>query len=63
MAFEPESVFIEISNIHPVKQLPTRVKKTKKYLQISATIREVGIIEPPVVVRKHDKKNMFLLLD
>ncbi len=63
MAFEPESVFIEISNIHPVKQLPTRVKKTKKYLQISASIREVGIIEPPVVVRERDKKDKFLLLD
>ena len=63
MAFEPESIFIEISNLLPVKQLPERVKKTKKYFQISASIREVGIIEPPVVVRESEKSGRFLLLD
>ncbi len=63
MAFERKSVFVKFSNILPVKQLPKRVKKTKKYLQISASIREVGIIEPPVVVRDRDKKGKFLLLD
>ncbi len=63
IAFEAESVFLEFSDILPVKQLPKRVKKTKKYLQISASIREVGIIEPPVVVRDRDKQGKFLLLD
>jgi hypothetical protein len=56
-------VFIEFSDILPVKQLPKRIKKTKKYLQISASIREVGIIEPPVVVRNRGKRGKFLLLD
>jgi hypothetical protein len=63
IAFQAESVFLEFSDILPVKQLPKRVKKTKKYLQISASIREVGIIEPPVVVRDRDKQGKFLLLD
>ena len=63
MAFERESVFVEFSNILPVKQLQKRVKKTKKYLQISASIREVGIIESPIVARDRDKKGKFLLLD
>jgi hypothetical protein len=63
IAFEPESAFIEFSDILPVKQLQKRVKKTKKYLQISASIREVGIIEPPVVVRDPDDRGKFLLLD
>ncbi len=63
MAFESESVFVKLSNILPVKQLQKRVKKTKKYLQISASIREVGIIEPPVVIRERGKKGKFLLLD
>ncbi len=62
-AFEPESVFIEFSDIFPVKQLHKRVLKSKKYLQIAASIREVGIIEPPVVVRDRDKSGKFLLLD
>jgi ParB-like chromosome segregation protein Spo0J len=63
MAFESESVFVEFSNILPVKQLHKRVKKTKKYLQILASIREVGIVEPPVVVRKRRTKGKYLLLD
>jgi len=63
MAFEPEGIFVELADILPVKQLPMRVKKTKKYAQISASIREVGIIEPPVVVRERNKKGKFLLLD
>jgi len=63
MAFEPESVFVKLADILPVKLLQKRVKKTKKYLQISASIREVGIIEPPVVARERDKKGKFLLLD
>ena len=63
MAFESESVFVEISNILPVKQLHKRVKKTKKYLQISASIREVGIVEPPIVIPEPHKKGKYLLLD
>ncbi|NNE82516.1 MAG: ParB N-terminal domain-containing protein [Alphaproteobacteria bacterium] len=63
IAFEPESIFIEFADILPVKQLQKRVKKTKKYLQIAASIREVGIIEPPVVVRDRNKRGKFLLLD
>jgi len=63
MAFEPKSVFVEFAHILPVKQLQKSIKKTKKYLQISASIREVGIIEPPIVVRERDKQGQFLLLD
>ncbi|MDA7946079.1 MAG: ParB N-terminal domain-containing protein [Hyphomicrobiaceae bacterium] len=63
IAFEPESQFVEVADILPLKQLPARIKKTKKYLQIAASIREVGIIEPPVVVRARGKRGKFLLLD
>jgi hypothetical protein len=63
MAFESESVFVEFSNILPVKQLHKRVKKTKKYLQISASIREVGVVEPPIVIPEPHKKGKYLLLD
>jgi hypothetical protein len=63
MAFEPEGVLLQLVDILPVKQLGKRVKKTKKYSQISASIREIGIIEPPVVVREPRKGGKFLLLD
>ena len=51
MAFEPNSIRIQLAEILPVKQLPSTVKKTKKYQQIVASVREIGIIEPPIVTR------------
>lgn len=63
IAFEADSVFIKLSDILPVKQLQKRVRKTRKYLQILASIREVGIIEPPIVVRQRGTKGKYMLLD
>jgi hypothetical protein len=63
MAFEPESVLIELSNLLPVKLLQKRVKNTRKYRQITASIVDIGIIEPPIVMRNGSKNGKFLLLD
>lgn len=63
MAFEPNSIRIKLSDILPVKQYPSTVKKTKKYQQIIASVREIGIIEPPIVTRQPKKPKQFLLLD
>ena len=61
MAFEPESVFVDLANILPVKHFPKHIKKTRKYRQIAASIQEIGIIELPVVARERNGK--FLMLD
>lgn len=63
IAFESESILISLPNILPVKQLAASIKKSRKYQQISASIQEVGIIEPPVVARQNGQKGKFLLLD
>jgi hypothetical protein len=63
MAFEPNSIRIKLLAILPVKQLPPTVKKTKKYRQIVASVREIGIIESPIVARQPKKPSQFLLLD
>jgi ParB-like chromosome segregation protein Spo0J len=51
MAFEEVALRIAIANIQPLKLVSHAVKKTHKYAQIAASIREVGIVEPPVVAR------------
>ena len=61
MAFEPESVFVDLAKILPVKQFPKHIRKTRKYRQITASIQEIGIIEPPIVSRERNGK--FLMLD
>lgn len=39
------------------------VRHSQKFAQIAASIKEVGIIEPPVVVPDRGNRNAFLLLD
>ena len=63
MAFEPEGIAVPISALLPVKQLPSTLKTSRKYVQIAASIAEVGIIEPPIVARSPAAPGMFLLVD
>lgn len=61
--FEANLRTIPIDAILPVKQLPVTVTKSQKYGQIAASIREVGLIEPPVVSRAAGQEGAFILLD
>jgi hypothetical protein len=63
IAFETSSLRIPISQIRPLREVTERVKKSVKYGQIAASIKEVGIIEPPVVVRDTGDPEVFHLLD
>ena len=63
MAFEDVKLRIAIAHIQPLKLVPSAIKKTPKYAQIAASIREVGIVEPPVVARDHSEPGKYLLLD
>ena len=63
MAFEEATLRITIAQIQPLKLVPPPIKKTPKYAQIAAAIREVGIVEPPVVSRDHSDPGKYLLLD
>jgi ParB-like chromosome segregation protein Spo0J len=63
IAFEKASLRISIDEILPLRQLTPSVMKSVKYAQIAASIAEVGIIEPPVVVRDSTDRNRFHLLD
>lgn len=62
-AFERETIFIAIAAIQPLRLISDAVKKTPKYSQIQSSVREVGIVEPPVVVRDRSEKGKYLLLD
>jgi ParB-like chromosome segregation protein Spo0J len=63
IAFETSSLRIPVSQIQPLREVGDRVKKSVKYNQIAASIKEVGIIEPPVVVRDRSDTEKFHLLD
>src|SRR6185437_5017216 len=63
MGFEEARLRIAIDQIVPLKIVSTSVKKTPKYAQIAASIREVGLVEPPVVARDRGEPGKYLLLD
>jgi hypothetical protein len=63
IAFETSSLRIPLSQIQPLREVSDQVRKSVKYNQIAASIKEVGIIEPPVVVRDRENRELFHLLD
>ncbi|MCK0530367.1 plasmid partitioning protein RepB C-terminal domain-containing protein [Sphingobium agri] len=62
-AFEEATLRINISGILPLREVSAQVKKSVKYGQIAASIKEVGIIEPPVVIRDRNAPDQYHLLD
>src|SRR5260370_18079167 len=62
-AFDSDFVIIPIESILPVKAIEKTVKSSHKYRQILASIREVGLVEPPAVIRDSDDSGSYLLLD
>ncbi len=62
-AFELKGVTIAIDRFLPTKKLPPNVQKSHKYKEAEVSIREIGIIEPPVVSHKKDMSGYYLLLD
>lgn len=62
-AFEDDCVLLPIASILPVRALRKSVKSSHKYRQIAASVREVGLVEPPAVARDPKQSGAFLLLD
>lgn len=60
-AFDLQGLIVPISNILPLKQVKISIRSTQKYLQVLASVREVGIIEPLIVFPQKDAS--YLLLD
>jgi hypothetical protein len=63
MAFEENGICLAIADIQPLKLVTAALKMSTKYLQIATSIREVGIIEPPMVAHDRETLGKYLLLD
>jgi hypothetical protein len=61
--FGSDCVVIPITSILPVKAIEKTAKSSHKYRQIAASIREIGLVEPPVVIQDTRDANFYLLLD
>lgn len=63
LACERRVRMIPVGRLLPLKTLSRNYKERPKYLQIVASIRELGLVEPLVVYPKAGSKGQYLLLD
>ncbi len=63
LAFEEATLRISVRDILPLREISATIRKSVKYGQIASSIEEVGIIEPPVVVRDRNDRGRYHLLD
>jgi hypothetical protein len=61
LAFQDQVFTLPLSSIIPQRPLTPHVKNSQSYLQIKASVVEIGLIEPLVVFPQNDRG--FLLLD
>jgi hypothetical protein len=63
VGFEGDFIRLSLEFILPIRPFPATVRTSKKFKQIVASVREVGLVEPPVVARNPGQPGSFLLLD
>ena len=63
LGFESDCVIVSVDSVLPVRALGASVKSSRKYRQITASIKEVGLVEPPVVTRSTGQADTYMLLD
>jgi hypothetical protein len=63
IAFEADCITVPIAALLPVRPPRASVKASHKYLQIRASVMEIGLVEAPVIARIAGNPDNFLLLD
>jgi hypothetical protein len=62
-AFQGAGITIPLASIQSLREVSPSMKRSAKYAQILASVVEIGIIEPPVVVPLPAQPGRYLLLD
>ena len=62
-AFLFQSVTLPLESVLPSRKLKAGIKEHARYKVIDASIREVGIIQPPIVFPEKGKGGRYILLD
>lgn len=63
LGFDTRTVDLKVDQVIPSKPLPSDIRKTKKYLQILASVKTVGVAEPLVVTKDKEARGKYILLD
>ena len=63
IGFDPNTIRVPLDNLLPSRKIAIGLLQSKKYQQILASIREVGVIEPLSVIAADAAAGTYLLLD
>jgi ParB-like chromosome segregation protein Spo0J len=63
LAFSNQLITLSLDQILPIKPLTSNVQHTEKFKQILASVKAVGIIEPPAVIANKETPDQYMLLD
>lgn len=62
-AFADATRTVALSDLSPLKPVTDAVRRTRKYSQIKASVREIGMVEPLVVAPNRSEKGKYIVLD
>lgn len=62
-AFEDQPVDIALDRLLPTKAIPDNIFKSAKYKQVTASIKDVGLIEPIVISQPDPQSGLYMILD
>lgn len=63
IGFDEDTIDLRIGQIVPLKIVTDAARSSRKFKQIVASIKEIGIIEPPIVAPDKQTKGLYILLD
>ena len=62
-AFSDATESIALADLSPLRPVTDGVRRTRKYSQIVASVREIGMVEPLMVARDRKAAGKYLVLD
>jgi hypothetical protein len=62
-AFADSTVQVPVGDLNALRPVTDAVRKTRKYSQIVASVREIGMVEPLVIAPDRKAKGKYLVLD
>lgn len=63
MGFEQRCISVSTTALRPNRTLAPSVRKSKKYAQIVASVRAIGLVEPIVVVQHPAEAGAYIIVD
>ena len=63
ISFDKETVDLSLDQIAALRLVPPEILKSKKFQQVIASIRETGVVEPPIVYPVKGSKGKYILLE